>query len=66
MKNERKQTNRNVEQGRNTRGKHSGNNKGAAKLKRPLSWDARDLKTSTWVRESTGRYENRFFEQDEN
>ncbi len=66
MKNERKQTNRDVEQSRNTRGQHPSNNKGAAKLKRPLGWDARDLKTSAWVREGTRRYENRFFEQDEN
>jgi len=65
MENERKQTNRNVESHRDIGGKHSGDNKRNAKSKRPLNWDARDIKANTWVRGSSGRYENRYFEQDE-
>ena len=65
MKNERKQINRNVESCGNSRGKHSDDNKRNAKSKRPLDWDARDIKANTWIRGGFGRYENRYFEQDE-
>ena len=63
MRHERKQTNRNVEQDRNSRPKRTTNNSRNEQSKRPLDWDARDLKTNTWVRGSTGRYEDRFFEE---
>ena len=62
MHNERKQTNRNAEQDRSSGTKHATPNNGAAKPKRPLDWDARDIKTNTWIRGGTGEYENRFFE----
>lgn len=65
MENERKQTNRNVESHRDIGSKHSSDNKRNAEPKRPLDWDARDIKTYPWVRGSSGRYEDRYFEQDE-
>ena len=36
------------------------------KHKRPLSWDARDIKTYSGLSGSTGRFTERFFEQEEN
>lgn len=63
MQHERKQTNRNVEQDRNSSPKRTTNNSRNEQSKRPLDWDARDLKTNTWIRGGTGRYEDRFFEE---
>lgn len=62
MRNERKQTNRNVEKSRNTRSESTKNDSGTSKLKRPLDWDARDIETNPGLRQSTGNYEDRFFE----
>ena len=61
-KNERKQTNRDVEQDRNTGSKYADNNTRDGEFKRPLSWDARNIKTNPGLRGGTGEYENRFFE----
>jgi hypothetical protein len=69
MKNERKQTNTNGKKSKKSRGSDDGSNKPDAKPKRPLDWDARDLKTNAWVRKSSnsieGRYTNRFWEEEE-
>ena len=62
MRNERKQTNRNVEQSRNSGQKRATNNSGTKQSKRPLDWDARDIETNPGLRQSTGNYEDRFFE----
>ena len=62
MHNERKQTNRNVEQDRNPRSKRTTNDSGDEQSKRPVNWDARDFEKNTWIRGGTGEYENRFFE----
>ena len=62
MKNERKQTNRNVEQNRSSGSKHSTNDNRDEQSKRPFDWDARDIETNTWIRGGTGKYEDRFFE----
>ena len=62
MKNERKQTNRNAEENRSSRKSDAANNAPNTKPKRPLDWDARDLKESTWIPGGSGRYEDRFFE----
>jgi len=63
--NERKQTNRNVEQDRDSGSTHTSDDKGTREPKRPLDWDARDIETYSWVRGRSGKYENRFFEQNE-
>ena len=65
MCDERKQINRNVEQNRSSGSKRTANNSGTKQSKRPLDWDARDIKANTWIRGGFGRYENRYFEQDE-
>ena len=65
MQHERKQTNRNVEQDRDPGTERTSDNKGTGEFKKPLSWDARDIETYSWVRGRSGKYENRFFEQDE-
>ena len=62
MHNERKQVNRNVEQGGNSGTKRTTNNSGTTKPEGSLDWDARDLKTYSWIRGGSGKYENRFFE----
>jgi hypothetical protein len=68
MKDERKQTNTNGENSKKYRGSDDGSNKSNAKPKRPLDWDARDLKTNAWIRKSSksaeGRYTNRFWEEE--
>ena len=68
MHNERKQVNRNVEQGGNSGTKRTTNNSGTTKPEGPLDWDARDLKTYGWVSKSSrsteGRYTDRFWEED--
>ena len=63
--NERKQDNRALEQSGDIRSTHTSNDKGTRKPERPLDWDARDLKANTWLRGSSGSYENRYFEQNE-
>lgn len=62
MHNERKQVNRNVEQSGDSGTKRTTNNSGTTKPEGPLDWDARDLKTYSWIRGGSGKYENRFFE----
>ena len=63
--NERKQDNRDKEQSRDTRKESTNDNATDGASKRPLDWDARDLKANTWLRGSSGSYENRYFEQNE-
>lgn len=62
MPNERKQINRDAEKNRSTREHSTTNDASNDTPKRSLDWDARDLKESTWLRGSSGEYENRFFE----
>ena len=62
MCDERKQINRNVEQNRSSGSKRTANNSGTKQSKRPLDWVARDIKTNPGLRQSTGNYEDRFFE----
>ncbi len=50
---------------RNTRKPGATNNATDGTPKRPFDWDARDIKTYPWVRGSSGKYENRYFEQDD-
>jgi len=68
MSNERKRTNTTTKQSKEPRGNSSSSDESVSKPKRPLSWDARDIKTYGWVqpsaRSTEGRYEDRFF-QDE-
>lgn len=68
MSNEGKRTNTDKEQGKESGGNNSGPAKSTIKPKRPLDWDARDLKTYGRLPESSrstkGRYEDRYF-QDE-
>jgi len=68
MSNERKRTNTAKKQSKESGGNSSGSAKSDNKPKRPLSWDARDIKTYGGIRESPrsseGRYEDRYF-QDE-
>ena len=63
MDNERKQTNRDAKTNRDTGKPNAANNAADGTPKRPLDWDARDLKTYPWIRGGTGRYEDRFFEE---
>ena len=49
MPDERKQINRDVEPDRDTRSKPTTDNIGNTKPKRPLNWDARDIKADTWL-----------------
>lgn len=63
MDNERKQTNRNAKKNRDTRKSSAANNAANGTPKRPLDWDARDIKTNTWLRGGSGRYEDRYFEE---
>ena len=69
MKNERKQANTNGKNSEESRGSDDGGNKPNAKPKRPLDWDARDLKTNAWLpkssRSTEGRYTGRFWEDED-
>lgn len=65
--NERKRTDTAKEQGEESRGDSDRNDESNAKPERPLDWDARDLETDAWIRNSVravkGEYTNRFFEE---
>ena len=63
--NERKQNNRNAQQSGNAGSGGSEDAGRTRKPKRPLSWDARDIKTYSGLSGSTGRFTERFFEQEE-
>lgn len=68
LKDERERTDSDEKQGEESRGSSAGTAGADVKPKRPLGWDARDIKTYGWVqpspRSTEGRYEDRFF-QDE-
>ena len=68
MSNEGKRINSTKEQSEESGRNKPGLDESTSKLKRPLDWDARDLKENAWIRDSPestkGRYEDRYF-QDE-
>ena len=53
MQNERGKVNRDEKQDRHPGEKHTDNDKRDAKPKRPLNWDARDIKAYGWIREGS-------------
>ncbi len=63
--NERKQTNRNVEQSRNSGTKRTTNNNRNEQPQRFIYWDDEPYEKITRLRKSTGRFTERYFEQDE-
>ena len=65
MYNERKQTNRNVEQSRDTRPKHTTDNKRTEQSQRFIYWDDEFGEEIRRVRKSTGRFTERYFERDD-
>ena len=65
MHNERKQTNRNVEQSRDTRSEHTANNNRDEQPQRFIYWDDEFSEEIRRVRKSTGRFTERYFERDE-
>ncbi len=65
MRNERKQTNRNVEQDRSSGPKRTTNNKRNEQSQRFIYWDDEPSEEIRRVRKSTGRFTERYFEGDE-
>lgn len=65
MHNERKQTNRNVEQDRSSGPKRTTNNKRNEQSQRFIYWDDEPSEEIRRVRKSTGRFTERYFEGDE-
>lgn len=65
MSNERKQTNRDVEQNRNSGTKHTTNNNRIKQSQRFIYWDDELSEKTPRLRKSTGRFTERYFEQDE-
>ena len=65
MHNERKQTNRNVEQDRSSGPKRTTNNKRNEQSQRFIYWDDEPGEEIRRVRKSTGRFTERYFEGDE-
>ena len=65
MKNERKQTNRNVEQNRNSGNKRSTTNSRNEQSQRFIYWDDESSEEIRRVRKSSGRFTERYFERDE-
>ena len=68
MQNEGKRTDSNEKPNKGRDGNATGDTKPDAKPKRPLDWDARDLKTHAWLPKSgrsiEGRYTNRFWDEE--
>lgn len=66
--NERKRINSNEKSNKEHNGSSVGNTKPNEQPKRPLDWDARDLKTYAWLPKSgrsiEGRYTNGFWEEE--
>ena len=66
-KNEREQINSNGKINKKPGGSDDSSDRSATQPKRPLGWDARDIKTYGWIPESSrsaeGRYTNRFWEE---
>lgn len=65
MQHERKQINRNVEEGRNPRPKRSATNTRNEQLKRLVYWDDEFSEEAPRLRKSSGRFTERFHEGDE-
>ena len=65
MRNERKQTNRNVEQDRSSGPKRTTNNKRNEQSQRFIYWDDEPSEEIRRVRKSSGRFTERYFERDE-
>ena len=65
MHNERKQTNRNVEQDRSAGPKHTTNNNRNEQPQRFIYWDDELSEEIRRVRKSSGRFTERYFERDE-
>lgn len=65
MHNERKQTNRNVEQSRDTGSKHAANNNRNEQSQRFIYWDDEFGQEIRRVRKSSGKFTERYFERDE-
>ena len=63
--NERKQTNRNVEQDRSAGPKHATNNNRNEQPQRFIYWDDEFSEEIRRVRKSSGRFTDRYFERDE-
>ena len=63
--NERKQTNRNVEQNRNSGTKRTTNNNRDEQSQRFIYWDDEPYEKITRLRASTGRFTERYFERDD-
>ena len=63
--NERKQTNRNVEQSGDTRPKHTTDNKRTEQSQRFIYWDDEFGEEIRRVRKSTGKFTERYFERDD-
>ena len=64
-KNERKQTNRNVEQNRNSRFAGTTNKSRNGKPQRFIYWDDEFSEEIRRVRKSSGKFTDRYFEGDE-
>lgn len=65
MKDERKQTNRNVEQNRSSGPKRTTDNKRDEQLKGFVDWDDESYQEITRLRSRIGRFTERYFERDE-
>ena len=65
MHNERKQTNRDVEQNRSTGPKHTTDNSRDEQSQRFIYWDDEPSEEIRRVRKSSGRFTERYFERDE-
>ena len=65
MHNERKQTNRDVEQNRSTGPKHTTNNNRNEQPQRFIYWDDEPSEEIRRLRKSSGRFTERYFERDE-
>lgn len=68
MNDERKRVDSTKKQSEKPRGNNSSPDGSDSKSKRPLDWDARDLKTYGWIpkspRSTEGRYQDRYFEDE--
>ena len=68
IKDEGKRIDSNEKSNKERDGNATGDTKPDAKPKRPLDWDARDLKTYAWIPKSggsvKGRYTNRLWEEE--
>lgn len=65
---EREQVNSNGKVNKKPRGANDCSDRATTQPKRPLGWDARDIKTYGWISKSSrsteGRYTNRFWEEE--